>query len=141
MKKNPVAVKKSTSYRVIYGDTDQMGIVYYANYLRWFEKGRSEFLREVGLPYTIIEERGFHFPVVEVSCRYLEPARYDDLVQIETALVERGRASLTFDYTLRRDSGRSTIATGITKHACTDRAGRIIRIPQIVLDALEKAAV
>ena len=74
MKKLPVVLKQITSYRVIYGDTDQMGIVYYANYLRWFEKGRSEFLREIGLPYSIIEQQGFHFPVVEVSCRYVESA-------------------------------------------------------------------
>ncbi|MGN6716549.1 MAG: acyl-CoA thioesterase, partial [Candidatus Binatia bacterium] len=62
MKKSPV--KKITSYRVIYGDTDQMGVAYYANYLRWFEQGRSEFLRQIGLPYSIIEQQGFHFPVV-----------------------------------------------------------------------------
>jgi acyl-CoA thioester hydrolase len=139
MKKSPV--KKITSYRVIYGDTDQMGVAYYANYLRWFEQGRSEFLRQIGLPYSIIERQGFHFPVVEVSCRYVESARYDELIQIETELCECRRASLTFKYVLWRDSDRSTIATGTTEHACTDLTGKIIRIPKILLDALEKAAV
>ena len=67
--------KNVTSYRVIYGDTDQMGVVYYANYLRWFEKGRSEFLRQIDLPYKTIEEQGLHFPVTEVSCRYFRSAR------------------------------------------------------------------
>src|ERR1044072_9142840 len=95
MEKSSVALKKITSYRVIYGDTDQMGIVYYANYLRWFEKGRAEFLRQIGLPYSTIEQQGFHFPVVEVSCRYLESARYDDLVQIESEKCEGRRASVT----------------------------------------------
>jgi len=141
MKKLPVALKKITSYRVIYGDTDQMGIVYYANYLRWFEKGRSEFLREIALPYSMIERQGFHFPVVEVSCRYVESARYDDLIQIETELSECRRASLMFNYMIWRDSDRSTIATGMTKHACTDLTGHMIRIPKILLDALEKATV
>lgn len=141
MEKSPVTLKKMTSYRVIYGDTDQMGIVYYANYLRWFEKGRAEFLRQIGLPYSVIEQQGFHFPVVEVSCRYLESARYDDLVQIETEICECRRASLTFRYVIWRDSDRSTIASGMTKHACIDLTGRILRIPKILLDALEKPAV
>ncbi len=141
MKKASVALKKVTSYRVIYGDTDQMGIVYYANYLRWFEKGRAEFLRQIGLPYSTIEQQGFHFPVVEASCHYLESARYDDLVQIESEMCECRRASLTFNYVIRRDSDRSTIATGMTKHACTDHTGRILRIPKILLDALQRAVV
>lgn len=141
MTKLPVGLKKLTCYRVIYGDTDQMGIVYYANYLRWFEKGRSELLREIGLPYAIIEQQGFHFPVVEVSCRYVESARYDDLIQIETELCECRRASLMFRYMIRRDGDRATIAIGTTKHACTDRTGRVMRTPKILLDALERAAV
>ena len=141
MENSSVVLKKTTSYRVIYGDTDQMGIVYYANYLRWFEKGRAEFLRQIGLPYSIIEQQGFHFPVIEVSCRYLESARYDDLVQIESEMSDCRRASLTFKYVIWRGSDRSTIATGMTKHACTDLSGRILRIPKILVDALDKAAV
>ena len=83
MKKQP-SVKRISSYRVIYGDTDQMGVVYYANYLRWFESGRSEILRQIGLPDSTIESQGFDFPVVEVNCRYTQSARYDDLIKIET---------------------------------------------------------
>jgi len=98
MKKPLTRFKKITSYRVIYGDTDQMGVVYYANYLRWFEKGRSEWLRQIGLPYGEIEQQGFHFPVAEVSCHYSHPARYDEVVKIETELAELGRATLTFSY-------------------------------------------
>ena len=89
--------KNVTSYRVIYGDTDQMGVVYYANYLRWFEKGRSEFLRQIDLPYKTIEEQGLHFPVTEVSCRYFRSARYDDVITIATQLTSVGRATLNFD--------------------------------------------
>jgi acyl-CoA thioester hydrolase len=92
------ATKNMTSYRVIYGDTDQMGVVYYANYLRWFESGRSEFLRQIGCPYTQIESRGYHFPVTELSCRYHKPVHYDDLITIETQLTLVRRATLNFRY-------------------------------------------
>jgi len=70
MQTQPAKIINLTSYRIIYGDTDQMGVVYYANYLRWFERGRSEFLRQIGLPYATIEKAGFHFPVAEVACRF-----------------------------------------------------------------------
>ena len=128
-----------TSYRVIYGDTDQMGVVYYANYLRWFEKGRSEFLRQIGLPYSMIEQQGYHFPVVEVSCRYAQSARYDDDIRIETELMEVGRAALSFSYRILREADGCLLATGTTRHASIDNAGRITRIPKIFLDAVEAA--
>jgi acyl-CoA thioester hydrolase len=126
-----------TSYRVIYGDTDQMGVVYYANYLRWFEKGRSEFLRQIGLPYSMIEQQGYHFPVVEVSCRYAQSARYDDDIRIETELMEVGRAALSFSYRILRETDGCLLATGMTRHASIDNAGRITRIPKIFLDAVK----
>ena len=136
----PQHLKNFTTYRVIYGDTDQMGVVYYANYLRWFERGRSEFLRQIGLPYSAIEEAGFHFPVAEVNCRYAQSARYDDVVQIETELVELGRASLSFKYVISRESDPCTLATGSTKHACVDSSGRVRRIPKILLDTVKAAS-
>jgi len=136
MKTPPTRFKNVTSYRVIYGDSDQMGIVYYANYLRWFEKGRAEWLRQIGLPYGKIERQGFHFPVAEVTCRYLHPSRYDEVVKIETELAELGRATLTFSYRITRETDDVLLATGFTKHACIDHAGRIARIPKIFDDAL-----
>ena len=129
-----------TNYRVIYGDTDQMGVVYYANYLRWFERGRSEFLRQIRLPYSTIERQGFHFPVTEVICRYANSARYDNTIEIKTELVELGRASLSFVYRISRESNNDLLATGRTKHACIDQAGKVTRIPTMLLDALEAAA-
>ena len=129
----------TTNYRVIYGDTDQMGVVYYANYLRWFERGRSEFLRQIGLPYANIEAAGFHFPVAEVTCRYAQSARYDDVVEIATALAELSRVYLLFEYKIFRQAGRVLLATGSTKHACIDREGQVKRIPKILLDAVEAA--
>jgi len=140
MQSSPAKVTNTASYRVIYGDTDQMGVVYYANYLRWFEKGRSEFLRQIGLPYSIIEQQGFHFPVVEVTCRYAQSARYDDVIRIETELVELGRASLSFNYRISRDPDHCHLASGSTKHACIDRAGRVSRMPKILQEALDSAA-
>jgi acyl-CoA thioester hydrolase len=135
----PRTLANITSYRVIYGDTDQMGVVYYANYLRWFERGRSEFLRQIGLPYTMIEGQGVHFPVVEVTCRYIQSARYDDEIEIHTELVELGRASFAFTYRLYRTADQSLLATGTTKHASVDRSGRITRIPKILFDAVNNA--
>lgn len=129
-----------TTYRVIYGDTDQMGVVYYANYLRWFEKGRSEFLRQIGLPYSSIEQQGFHFPGTEVNCRYTDSARYDEDIEIASKITDLGRASLSFIYRISRESNNDLLATGSTKHACIDHAGKVARIPVILLDALKAAA-
>jgi acyl-CoA thioester hydrolase len=140
MSKLPRKIINITSYRVIYGDTDQMGVVYYANYLRWFEKGRSEFLRQIGLPYSTIEHQGLNFPVVEVICRYMQSARYDDNVRIETQLVELGRASLSFSYRISREADGCFLASGSTKHACLDRGGRVHRVPQSLQAALAAAS-
>jgi acyl-CoA thioester hydrolase len=125
-----------TAYRVIYGDTDQMGVVYYANYLRWFEKGRSELLRQSGIPYVSIERLGMHFPVTEVSCRYFRSAHYDDLIKIETRLASFSRASLTFTYRVLREDENTLLASGSSKHACVDDQGRILRIPNDLMKTL-----
>ncbi len=139
MKAAAGTLKNATSLRVIYGDTDQMGVVYYANYLRWFETGRSEFLRQIGLPYATIEQQGFHFPVIEVNCRYCQPARYDEVIKVETNLEQVGRATLTFGYRIAREAGGVLLATGSTKHACVDHAGRPVRLPKVLMDALAVA--
>lgn len=132
--------KNLASYRVIYGDTDRMGVAYYANYLRWFEIGRTELLRQLGLPYTAIEEKGLRFPVTEVSCRYFRPSRYDDVIAIETTLTSLGRATLTFSYRLLRKEDGALIASGWTKHACVDEKGEVAKIPPD-LEAVLRAAV
>jgi acyl-CoA thioester hydrolase len=126
-----------TTYRVIYGDTDQMGVVYYANYLRWFERGRGELLRACGIPYATIERRGMHFPVTELSCRYFRPAHYDDLIVIDTRITSVTRASLTFTYGITREAEAMLLASGSTKHACVDGQGKIMRIQDDLLKALE----
>ncbi len=137
MKQLSANIKNVTSYRVIYGDTDQMGVVYYANYLRWFERGRSEFLRQIGMPYSSIEQQGFHFPVTEVTCRYSQSARYDDVIKIETELTGVGWATLTFNYRIFREDDNSLLADGSTRHACLDHGRRVAGIPAALKNALK----
>ena len=110
--------------RVRYGDTDQMGFAYYANYLRWFEIGRAEMLRSMGTSYREIEEGGVQLPVLEARCRYLKPARYDDLVVIETRVGELRRASVRFEYRVLSAEDDTVLATGTTEHCFLDREGR-----------------
>jgi acyl-CoA thioester hydrolase len=128
-----------TSYRVIYGDTDKMGVVYYANYLRWFERGRSEFLRQRGVPYGEIEARGIHFPVIEANCQYARAARYEDLILIETRLDSISRASLVFSYRILREGEATPLANGFTRHACINAAGKLLRIPGDLVQVLQSA--
>ena len=133
-------MKNLVTYRVIYGDTDQMGVAYYGNYLRWFEIGRTELLRQIGVPYTSIEEKGLRFPVTEVSCRYFRPSRYDDVITIETTLTSLGRATMTFSYRLLLKEDGVPIASGWTKHACLDEKGEVTKIPPDLVTALKAAA-
>jgi len=108
--------------RVIYGDTDQMGVVYYANYLRYFEAARSNFLRERGRSYRDIERHGVLLPVVEAHVRYLSPARYEDVLHIEPIVAAVRGATLRYDYRVTR--GGELLADGYTVHACIDQATR-----------------
>jgi acyl-CoA thioester hydrolase len=120
-----------TDYRVIYGDTDQMGVVYYANYLVFFERGRCEYMRSRGFDYAAFERSGFGFPVVDAACRYVQPARFDDLITIETAIAAASRVTLEFAYRVLR--GGDVLATGRTKHACvTTAGGRPARLPAVL---------
>ena len=115
--------------RIIYGDTDQMGVVYYANYLRFFEAGRTEFIRAKGLSYGDVERTyRLMLPVVEATVHYRQPARYEDLITVETRLVEARRASARFEYRIVR--GRDLLATGHTVHACLDPDGKPQRWPR-----------
>jgi len=118
------------TYRVIYGDTDQMGVVYYANYLTFFERGRCEFLRESAFDYGALEREGFFLPVVDAAVRYGQPARFDDLITIETTLTEVRRTTVAFAYRVLR--GELVLASGTTRHACVNKEGRPVRLPVAV---------
>jgi acyl-CoA thioester hydrolase len=123
--------------RVIYGDTDQMGMVYYGNYLRYFEIARNEFLRRIGAPYRAFEEaHGLMLPVVEANVRYRRPARYDDELAIYAAIPEVRGASARFSYEIRRLPDGEPLVEGHTVHACIDGEGRVARIPTELRRAL-----
>ncbi len=125
----------ATPYRVLYGDTDTMGVVYYANYFRFFELGRNEYLRARGLSYREVESRGVYLPVVDAQCRYLGPARYDDLLSVETRVVRAKGARVAFAYELRRAEG-PLLARGATEHAALGPDGRPLRLAAELLEAL-----
>jgi acyl-CoA thioester hydrolase len=121
-----------TKYRVIYGDTDNMGIAYYANYLRWFEIGRTELLRAWGLAYKEIEARGILLPVSEAYCKYMIPAKYDEVLLIQAALDPEMKAGLKIDYRITSEDGQTVHAVGHTRHAFLNREGRVIRPPDFI---------
>ncbi len=127
-----------TQLRVLYGDTDSGRVVYYATYLRFFEAGRAELIRARGISYREVEERfGILLPVTEAHAEYRAPARYDDLLTVETRLGELRRASARFDYRILR--GDELLVTGHTVHACVDADGRIRRMPPELLEKLRDA--
>lgn len=128
----------TTTYRVIYGDTDAAGVVYNANYLRYFEIGRTEMMRAWALPYRAIEELGCVLPVTESYLRFKAPAAYDDLLTIATSLVEAGKVSCRLHYAVsRQDPDRLTLlAKGFTVHACVNRQGKLTPFPPVVLEKL-----
>jgi acyl-CoA thioester hydrolase len=120
--------------RVRYADTDADGVVYYANYLAFFETARVEWLRALGYPITKILERGIILPVVEARIRYLRPARVDDLLTIRATLVSVGPASFAFDYEVAREDGL-LLVTGWTRLAVCERgATRACAMPQWMRD-------
>jgi acyl-CoA thioester hydrolase len=127
--------KNVTSYRVIYGDCDSMAIVYYSNYLRLFEIGRTEFLRNLGISYREVEGEGFFLPATEAYVKYIKPAVYDDVLTIESIIGFVKKASSRFDYTIYR--GSDVIVRGFTTHACLNRENRIVRFPDFLYTVLK----
>ena len=115
--------------RVRYAETDQMGVAHHASYLVWFEAGRTEFIRAHGRSYAQIEAAGWLLVVVEARCRYLRPARYDDVLTVRTRLAALGAATLEFSYEVVRKENGEILAQGATVHAAVDRTGRPRRIP------------
>jgi acyl-CoA thioester hydrolase len=110
-------VPAETTIRVRYAETDTMGIVYYANYFVYMEVARVEYLRQHGQPMAQVD-RKIHMPVVDASCRYIKPARLDDLLRVTCRVSERKRASFTFAYEITHAETGELIATGETRHAC-----------------------
>jgi acyl-CoA thioester hydrolase len=127
--------KHSTSIRVRYKETDQMGVAYYSNYLVWFEVARAELFRNIGCPYKEIEDvRGLRLMVIEASCRYKLPARYDDLLDIICSISELGKTSMRFKYSVKR--GSDLLADGETLHVFTDVNYVPKRMPKQLKEAI-----
>jgi acyl-CoA thioester hydrolase len=126
-------MERVATVRVLFADTDAMGIVYYANYLKWFETGRVELMRKLGMAYRELTGIGVHLPVTEAVVRYLSPARYDDLLAVHAEVRGCKRASIAFGYRIEREDG-SLLADGATVHAFTDGDGKIIRVPDSFLE-------
>jgi acyl-CoA thioester hydrolase len=130
-------MRESTSaVRVRYAETDKMGVVYYANYLVWFEIARTDWLRDTGWTYRAMEDEGFALPVIEAHCDYTSSARYDDQIAITTTARLVSAVRLAFDYTVLRPADGTLIASGHTIHATVDRAGRPVRLPARVKEML-----
>jgi acyl-CoA thioester hydrolase len=128
-----------TELRVRYAETDQMGVVYHANYLVWCEVGRTEYIRAAGTPYAQLERDGVALAVVDVSMRCHAPARYDDLVRVETSLTEVKSRTLTFDYVVTHAGTGQRLVSARTVLASIDRNGRITAVPPAVRARLQPA--
>lgn len=122
--------------RVRYSETDQMGVAYHAHYLVWCEVGRTDFIRELGVPYRLLEQGGLRLAVAEAYIRYVAPARYDDVIQVRTRIERVQSRAVTFSYELRRVSRGEEIriATATTKLIALDRSGAPRILPASLVD-------
>lgn len=124
--------------RVRYQETDQMGVVYYSNYFVYFEIGRTEYLRSLGLPYSELEKEDIFLAVFEAYCKYKAPARYDDLLTIRTWVSRLKHARLEISYEIRRDNEKQLVAEGHTTLVCLDKQGKPMLIPDKLKKLLEE---
>jgi acyl-CoA thioester hydrolase len=121
---------------VRYAETDKMGVVYYANYLVWFEVGRTDLLRDAGWSYREMETDGYALPVIEAHCAYRAPAKYDDDLEVRTTGAMLSPVRVEFTYEIVRPADNATLVTGTTVHATLDRGGRPCRLPDRVRSLL-----
>jgi acyl-CoA thioester hydrolase len=130
----------SSRFRVRYGETDQMGVAYHPNYLSWCEIGRTELIRELGISYAVIERQGCFLAVADASLRYATPARYDDIIRVETRLESARSRAVTFGYEIHREEpDPALLATARTTLVALDRHGRTRRMPDPILDLFRNA--
>ena len=122
--------------RVRYAETDQMGVAWHGNVFAWFEVGRTDLLREMGMTYRELEARDLKLPVVEATARYIRPLLYDDLIQVRTRVCRHSGARISFEYEIVRDTEPDLLVTGFTAHAAIDGRGRPRRLPPELRSAL-----
>ena len=128
----------TSEFRVRYAETDQMGVVYHAEYLVWCEVGRTDFIRGLGLPYSELEKRGTQLAVAEATIRYHAPARYDNLVRVETRLTEVRSRAITFDYVIRNAESGERLATARTLLVSLDPSRKPVPMPAEVRALMER---
>jgi acyl-CoA thioester hydrolase len=128
-----------THLRVRYAETDAMGVVYHANYLVWFEVGRGDYFRTLGQDYGAWEQHGYLLPVSEVYARYHASARYGDPIVVRTWVEEIRSRGITLGYEAHHAANDQRLASGWTKHICVDRQGRVCRLPQDMIQSLERS--
>ena len=126
-----------TPLRVRYSETDRMGIVYHANYIVWFEIGRTDYCRAAGVPYRAMEDAGLLILVTAVECRYRHSARYDDAVRVRSRMTELASRGVAFGYEIADEQDR-ILAEGTTRHVFADTAGRPRRAPAEIIETLER---
>jgi len=125
--------------RVRYGETDRMGISYYASYLIWFEAARTEYFRALGFAYSEFEKQGIFLPVAEAHCRYAAPTSYDDVLTIRTVVSRMRQSSIRFEYHVLKEGHAKPVATGYTVHVFSGPGLKPIRIPDLVKSKVELA--
>jgi acyl-CoA thioester hydrolase len=125
----PNASAYDIEFRVRYGETDRMGVVYHAEYLAWCEMGRTEYIRSLGMSYAEMEQRGVPLVVAEASIRYHAPARYDDTIRVATVLSRLGSRGLTFDYVITNAHSGQRLASASTTLVALDATGKAVTIP------------
>jgi acyl-CoA thioester hydrolase len=136
----PLHCRHTLRFRVRYGETDQMGTFYNSRPLEWFEMGRTECLRQLGLPYAEMEARGVFLPLVEAHLEYTGRARYDDLLEMVTTVGFEGRARLRANEEIVQAASGKLVVRGYTVHAFADRAGKAIRPPAWFLEHIRQTA-
>jgi len=133
-----LSVRNLTKVRVLFADTDAMWVVYHTNYIKWFELGRNEFMRQLGVPYTEMEKLGLNLPLINVSCEYLKFATYDQLLTVETEFDYIRRATVRFNSRIWDENMEKLLVEGYTIHACINHEGKVRRIPQLLLELINK---
>ena len=126
----------TTQTRVRYKDTDRMGVVYYGNYLTFFEVGRAEYMRALGYPYAELEDKGSALAVIEASAKYHANVGYDELITVKTSVTDIGRVRLRFDYEIFSEDS-TLLVTGFTVHACVNNDRKPSRIPEELVNAVK----
>ena len=130
---------RHVEFRVRYAETDQMRVVYHANYLVWCEIGRTEYIRSVFGSYADVEKNGVTLAVVEASLRFHAPARYDDLIRVATTLREARSRTMTLDYVISNAETGEKLVTASTTLASTDSSNRLVSMPADLRSALERS--